>query len=152
MLFLFIIIVQLKILWNGSFRCRDFYESVHVVSISKESSDADVTSLILKQSLTLNKFQTFRAGIDMHYLMLEKKNLPGNQLISGQNILGMARKGAQNFLKANSFAEEKWDVKKGEPKESGNTIEGFVNHARIQMCKSLQGGNLCIDKSYMGSE
>ena len=54
----------------------------------------------------------------------------------------MARKGAQNFRKANSFAEEKWDVKKGESKESGNTIANIVNYVRIQMYKSLEGGKL----------
>ena len=143
---------QLKMLCNGSFGYRDFYESIHAVATSKESSDRDITSLILKPSLTLNKFQTYRAGIDINHLLLEKKNLTGNQLITGRTLLGLARKGAQNFWKANSFAEEKWDVKKGEPKESGNTIEDVVNYVRIQMYKSLQGGKLDIDEAEMESE
>ena len=84
--------------------------------------------------------------------MLEKKNLSGNQLIAGRTLLGVARKGAQNFQKANSFAEEKWDVKKGEPKESSNTIEDVVNHARIQMHKFLQGRKLDIDEAEIESE
>ena len=47
---------QFKMLCNGSFGYRDFHESIHAVATSKESSDRDVTSLILKPSLTLNKY------------------------------------------------------------------------------------------------
>ena len=67
-------------LCNGSFGHIEFYESIHAVAASKELSYAGITSLILKPSLALNKFQTHRYRIDMHYLMLEKKNLTGDQL------------------------------------------------------------------------
>ena len=77
---------QLKLLCNGSFGYEDFYESIHVVATSKESTNRDITSLILKPSLTLNKFQSFRAGSDVNHLLLEKKNLTGNQLITGRTI------------------------------------------------------------------
>ena len=39
---------QLKMLCNGSFGCRDFYECIHAVETPKESYDDDITSLILK--------------------------------------------------------------------------------------------------------
>ena len=74
---------QLKILHNGSFGYRDFYKSIHAVATSKELSDRDLISLILKPSLTLNKFQVYHAGIDINHLLVEKKNLPGYQLITG---------------------------------------------------------------------
>ena len=38
---------------------------------------------------------------------------------------------------------------KAEPKESENTMEDIVNYVRIQMYKSLQGGNLDIDEAEM---
>ena len=62
-------------LYNGSFGYRNLYESIHAVATSKESSDRDITFLILKPSLTLNKYQSYRAGIDINHLMLEKKIL-----------------------------------------------------------------------------
>ena len=143
---------QLKLLCNGSSGYEDFYESIHAVATSKESTNHDITSLILKPSLTLNKFQSFRAGSDVNHLLLEKKNLTGNQLITGRTILGMAKKGAQNFRKANSFAEEMWDVKKNEPKHSGHTIDDTVNYVRLQMYKLLQCEKIDIDEAEMESE
>ena len=102
--------------------------------------------------MSFNKFQTYRAGIDINHLLLEKKNLTGNQLITGRTLLGMARKGAHSFREADSFAEENWDVNKGEPKESGNAIEDIMNYVRLQIYKSLQGGNLDVDEAEIESE
>ena len=78
--------------------------------------------------------------------------MTSNQLTAGRTLLGVTRKGTQNFRKGNYFAKEKCDVKKGEPKESSSTIEDIVNHARIQMFKLLQGRKLDIDEAEMESE
>ena len=45
----------------------------------------------------------------------------------------MAKKGAKYFQKANSFAEQKWDMKKGTPKESGTTIDDVLHFVRQSM-------------------
>ena len=139
---------QLKMSCDGSLACSDFHESTHVAATSKESTESDISCLILKPSLALNTFQHCRAGIEMEYLALEMKNLTGVQLSTRRTLLAMTRKGAQNFRKYNSFAEEKWDTKKGDPKESGNAIEDIVNHDWYQTHESLQGRMVAYDDEH----
>ena len=43
----------------------------------------------------------------------------------------------KSFRKANSFAEQKWVVKKAEPKESGNALEDVIEFVRSVMYKEL---------------
>mmetsp|Transcript_8139 Transcript_8139/g.10341 ORF Transcript_8139/g.10341 Transcript_8139/m.10341 type:complete len:445 (-) Transcript_8139:187-1521(-) len=143
---------QLKLFCEASLAYRDFYESKFAVLTSKESSNDDAETLILKPSLTLNNYVYYRAKIDIKHNSLEKKSLSGKQLIAGRALLALAKEGEKNFRKANAFAEEKWDVKKREPKESGNTIDDVVKHVRHQMYKFLNSGKPSIDEAEMEQE
>ena len=65
--------------------------------------------------------------------------MSGPAIVSGRTLLGMAKKGAAMFRKANSFAEQKWDVKLGQPKESGSTVDDAIEFVRVSMFKALKG-------------
>ena len=45
----------------------------------------------------------------------------------------MAKKGAKFFRKANSYAEQKWDMKMAKPKETGTTIDDVLTFVRQSM-------------------
>ena len=65
---------------------------------------------------------------------LEEKGRNGQQLVSGRNILDMAKKGTSNFRKALSFAAKKFDLDKMTVKESGNTIDDVIEFVtRVEM-------------------
>ena len=74
-------------------------------------------------------------------LDLEKKNRTGDQLLSGRQILDMAKRGTKAYRKALAFASRKWDIEKGGPKESGNSINDIIEFVR----KSMYRESLTID-------
>ena len=105
---------QIKLLAEGSTgQYRELYESVQIAATSKKADIGSTTELILKQTLHRDTLRTFRAGKEINYLDLEKKAISGNLLVTGRTLLAMAKKGAKYFRKANSYAEQKWNMKKG---------------------------------------
>ena len=146
---------QLKMMCEGTFCYRDFYETKISTATDKDSSSASNTSsLVLKQSLTLDKFRSYYAGVDITYLDLEKKNLlPScNLLVTGRSLHNLAKKGLANYRKANSFAVQMWDEKKGEPKESGHTQDDVVKFVRTEMYKLLKPNSKLKDPLQLDEE
>jgi hypothetical protein len=138
---------QLRLLCNGGYPYNEFYESSSKVATKKSSTANDTSSLVLKQSLSLDRFRTYYAGIDIKHKDLEKKHMTGLMLMSGRSLLALAKKGYKMFKKANSFAEQKWDIKKCQPKESGLTIEDIVDFVRTEMFKSLNSSMTEFEKA-----
>ena len=125
---------QIKLLAEGSTsQYRELYESIQNVATSKKDDSVTTTELLLKKSLHRDPVRTFRAGKVINYLDLEKKAINGSLLVTGRTLLAMAKKGAKFFRKANSYAEQKWNMKKGEPQESGTTIEDVLIFVRQSM-------------------
>ena len=137
---------QLRLLCNGGYPYSEFYESSSKVATKKSSTANDTSSLVLKQSLSLDRFRTYYAGIDIKHKDLEKKHMTGLMLMSGRSLLALAKRSYKMFKKANSFAEQKWDIKKCQPKESGLTIEDIVYFVRTEMYKSLNSSMTEFEK------
>ncbi len=138
---------QLKLLCNGGYPYNEFYESISKVATTKSSSANDTSSLVLKQSLSLDRFRSYYPGIDIKHKDLEKKNMTSPMLMTGRSLLALAKKGYKMFKKANSFAEQKWDIKKCQPKESGLTLEDVVYFVRVEMFKSMKSSMTDFEKA-----
>ena len=125
---------QIKLLAEGSTASyRELYESVQNKATNKNDDLATTTELFLKKTLHRDPVMTFRAGKEINYLDLEKKAMNGSLLVTGRTLLALAKKGAKFFRRANSFAEQKWDMKKGLPVESGTTIDDVLKFVRQSM-------------------
>ena len=71
---------QLSLMCDGAYHYGDFYEEINPVITRKSPSNKEVTpSLVLKQSLTRDKFRSYYAGIDIRSKDLEKKTCQGPQ-------------------------------------------------------------------------
>ena len=53
----------------------------------------------------------------------------------------MAKRGTKTYRKALSFACRKWDIDKGEPKESGNSIDDVIKYVRREMYRAALANN-----------
>ena len=58
---------------------------------------------------------------------LEKKSVSSPLLVTGRTLLAMAKKGNRFYKRALSFAEQKWDTSKCQPKESGTTLDDVIS-------------------------
>ena len=105
-------------------------------SITLKSDDAVAGSrdiFSLKSSLTRDDSRTYYTNRDILVADLEKKGRNGQQLVSGRNLLDIAKKGTANYRKALSFAVKKFDLEKMEVYESGNTIDDVLEFVRTEM-------------------
>ena len=86
-------------------------------------------------------------GEDITVFSLEKKSQNTNTLMSGRQILDIAKKGVQNYRKALAFASKKWDLKSNTPLESGYTKEDLIDFVRLKMYEVLIKNVTYIDSS-----
>ena len=132
---------NVDMLCNGSYVYRELYDvNAMEEPVLSKSDDADAESRIslsLKSSLIRNKSRTYYAKIDICKSDLEKKGRNGKQLVSGRNLLDMAKKGTANYRKALSFAVKKFDLEKMDVIESGNSIDDVIEYVRCEMYKLL---------------
>ena len=127
---------NIKMLCSGSYVYRDMYDTYEGDTILSKSSDVNLESrprLSLKVDLSRDKSRIYFAEEDIQYLDLEKKGRNGQQLVSGRNLLDLAKKGTANFRKALSFASKNFDLEKMSVMESGNTIDDVIEFVRIEM-------------------
>ena len=88
---------QVQLLCNASFTNKSIYLEEVVVSTNKNSSKSDVTMKVLRPLLSKDNTRKYFFGKDILTLDLEKQNRTGNQLLSGRNILDMAKRGTANY-------------------------------------------------------
>ena len=127
---------NIKMLCCGSYVYRDMYDTHLGDSILTKSSDTNAESrhrLSLKVELSRDKSRVYFAEEDIFLLDLEKKGRKGKQLVSGRNILDLAKKGTANYRKALSFASKKLDLETMSVKESGNTLDDVIEYVRVEM-------------------
>ena len=127
---------NIKMLCDGSFVYKELYDIAGDEAVVSKSScdDSDSrTNLSLKVSLSRNKSRMFFVGTDILRSNLEKKGRNGQQLVSGRNLLDMAKRGTANYRKALSFTSKKFDLDTMSVKESGNTIDDVIEFVRVEM-------------------
>ena len=66
-------------------------------------------------------------------LDLEKKNRKGAQLLSGRQLLDMAKRGTKSYSKELAFASKRWDIEKGEPNDPGHSLDDVIEFVRKSM-------------------
>ena len=123
---------NVEMLSNGSYVYRDLFD-VHeceesVISESDNANAESRLSLSLKVSLTRDSSRRYYAKSEILPCDLEKKGRNGKQLVSGRNLLDMAKKSTANNRKALSFAVKKFDLDKMEVLESGNTKDAVIEY------------------------
>ena len=128
---------NIKMLSNGVYLYKPLYDvssdNAVVLAKSATESSASPSNLSLKVTLSRNKSRLYFSNIDILYSDLEKKGRNGSQLVSGRNLLDLAKKGTANYRKALSFAVKKFDLETMHVKESGNTIDDVIEYIRIEM-------------------
>ena len=127
---------NIKMLCDGSFVYKELYDIAGDEAVVSKSSSDDSdsrTNLSLKVSLSRNKSRMFFVGTDILRSNLEKKGRNGQQLVSGRNLLDMAKRGTANYRKALSFTSKKFDLDTMSVKESGNTIDDVIEFVRVEM-------------------
>ena len=77
--------------------------------------------------------RTYIAGRDILLHDLEKKGCNGQQLVSGRNLLDIAKKGVATYKKALSFVVKKYDIENMKVLESGNSVEDVIEYVRVEM-------------------
>lgn len=93
----------------------DLYESIVKVTTSKKGEE--ITELVLKKELHRDGTRRFRATREINFADLEKKMQSSPLLVTGRTLLAMAKKGNRFYKRTLSYAEQKWDCSKCEPKE-----------------------------------
>jgi hypothetical protein len=130
---------QVQMLAEGTSHYKDLYET-GVVSIvtskvasKKKNRPEQVSRRHLKIDLSRDENTLYYVGSEIRHEDLEKKNRVGRELLNGRQLTDMARRGLKSYRKALSFANDKWDIKKNEPKESGTTVEDVIEYVRCKM-------------------
>ena len=124
---------QVKLLAQGSYTYRELYEEELSIVKKKGNDKGNAVVLNLKQIFAPGCMLRYRCGIDINHIDLEKSLRTGKALLSGRKILDMARRGVKSYKKALSFCSHKWDLKKGAPIESGDSIDDIVEYVREKM-------------------
>ena len=121
---------HIKLLSEASFCFKDLYDPSTLVELDKTSNSTreSVQQYVLKTSLTRIKTRQFHAGVEITSLDLEKKNCSGPQLMSGRQLLEMAKCGTSFYRKALAFASRKFDLESMTCKESGSTIHDVIEY------------------------
>ena len=131
---------NIEMLCSGSYFYKDLYDAVDSETVLSKSDNTDAESRIslsLKANLYRDSSRTYFANVDILAVDMEKKGRNGKQLVSGRNLLDMAKKGTANYRKALSFAVKKFDLDKMEVLESGNSVEDVIEYVRCEMYKHL---------------
>ena len=124
---------QIQLLSEGRVAYADFYEKVEFDATKKSDNISSVKSLRLKQILTRDERRLFYSGVYIRSMDLENENKTGTVLIGGRNLLDLAQKGSRSYKKALAFDYHKWNSVLMEPKESGDTINDYIEYVRRQM-------------------
>ena len=134
---------NLKLLCNASYVFKSLFDDKVQNNTSKSTSSdsGDVVSYVLKEKLARGSNQSFFAGIDITTDDLEKKNRSGPQLMSGRQLLDMAKQGTKFYRKALAYASRKYDLDTMQCKESGHTIDDVIQYVIVQMYKDTQSKN-----------
>lgn len=134
---------QVQLCASGQGCYGSLYEDLSTNVTSKKKN----TNKVLKKLLTRNAYENFFMGEDITVFSLEKKSQNTNTLMSGRQILDIAKKGVQNYRKALAFASKKWDLKSNTPLESGYTKEDLIDFVRLKMYEVLIKNVTYIDSS-----
>ena len=122
---------NIEMLCSGSYFYKDLYDAVDSETVLSKSDNTDAESRIslsLKANLYRDSSRTYFANVDILPVDMEKKGRNGKQLVTGRNLLDMAKKGTANYRKALSFAVKKFDLDKMEVLESGNSVEDVIEY------------------------
>lgn len=128
---------NLKLLCNASYVFKNLFdENLQNTTRKSNTSDSnDVVTHVLKPKLTRGSAKSFTASVDITVDDLEKKNRSGPQLMSGRQLLDMAKRGTKFYRKALAYASRKYDLDTMQCKESGNTIDDVIEYVIVQMYK-----------------
>ena len=99
-------------------------------ALTKKDSASYTSKIVPRDDLTLDVRYKYHVEEEIRYLDLDKKNRTGGVLLSGRNILDMAKRGAKSLRKAMAFAQIKWDLIENVPKESENTEADIILYVR----------------------
>ena len=86
--------------------------------------------MVLTQELTLYIYRKYYPSIDISFKDLEKKNITGFFLVNGKTLLLMVKKGFSILRKENSYAGQRWDTKKTQPKDTVHIVEDIIAFVR----------------------
>ena len=131
---------NIEMLCNATYNYKDMYDVDDTQAVVSKTDSADAESRLvysLKTCLHRDDTRKYYANIEITVRDLEKKGRNGKQLVSGRNLLDMAKKGTANYRKALSFAVKKFDLEKMEVIDSGNSIEDVIEFVRCEMYKHL---------------
>ena len=109
---------QIQMLVEGQLHYACFYEKESVpistkkTKSSKKQRNNATERFFLKKALTCVSNRIFVQNVDITVKDLEKKLLRGPDTVNGRQLLAMAKKGLQEYRKALSFTNDKWDLKK----------------------------------------
>jgi len=87
----------------------ELYINTQLRALTKKDTVSYTSKLVLRDDLTLDIRCKYHAEEEIKSLDLVKKNRTGGVLLSGWNILDMAKRGARSLRKAMAFAQLKWD-------------------------------------------
>ena len=140
---------HIKMLANALYSFNELFdtttESVIDKDVSVSSSVSSVQKHTLKTTLTLDESRVYTSGIEITALDLEKKNRTGNQLMSGRQILDLAKKGTGNYRKALAYASRKYDLEGMHCIESGTSKDDVIQFVRDEMYKNLNNKDEIIE-------
>ena len=131
---------HIKMLANASYSFKAIYDTTTESIVDKAStsnSSASIQKHTLKTSLTLDESRLYVSGIDITALDLEKTYRSNDQLMSGRQILDLAKKGTGNYRKALAFASRKFDLETMSCIESGTTQDDVIRFVLDEMYKNL---------------
>ena len=126
---------QIKLLCDASYTYRRLFETTTTMATRKSDNPSSISSQTLKRKITRDNNRTYKNGIDINSLDLEKKFKSNPQLVSGRQLYDTAKRGLKSYKKALSFASRKWNLKTDQPKESGTTEDDALQYVREQMYK-----------------
>ena len=129
--------IQIKMLCDGTATYHDLYSSSQIVVTSKSIDQSTTSLLTLKPSLSRDLNSNYHARHEITAHALEKKTVNAHLLVTRQSLRAIVKKEVTFYRKSLSYATNKWDLKKNEPKEYGTTTEDIIEYICREMYKDL---------------
>ena len=131
---------HINLLCKASFCFRALYDTKTKTTTNKNTTNNqdDTETYVLKPQLARGTNQSFISNVDISVKDLEKKNRSGAQLMSGRQLLDMAKRGTKFYRKALAYASRKFDLETMTCKESGSTVDDVIRYVLVQMYKDAK--------------
>ena len=94
---------QIKLLVQASYTYFEMFDKNANQPTQKNKTMGDIKVHTLKKSLSIDNSRQYICGYDITALDLEKKNRTGDMLLSGRQILDMAKRGNKAYRKSISI-------------------------------------------------